>query len=203
MIIDVVAQVPKALQEAVASKTYANGQVVLREGEPGDRVCFLVKGKCKIYTSGANGQLLLQNIVSAPEVFGMIEQFKRRNNVCTVEAYGDVTVLMVPTDAFLKWLTLDNNFAIAMLERVSDIAYMQIGRQSQTIMYPLKQRLMRFLQDKLEDQENPENGLVIDKQILAQELGTSVRHLNRTIAGCEAAGLIKNQGGRLVLLDKN
>lgn len=195
--------VPAVLANEVSSKTYSNGQVVLREGEPGDRVCFLVKGNCKIYTSGENGKLLLQNIVSAPEVFGMIEQFKRRNNVCTVEAYGEVSVLMVPTDAFLKWLALENGFAIRMLEKVSDIAYMQIERQSQTIMYPLKQRLMRFLQDKLEDQENPENGLVIDKQILAQELGTSVRHLNRTIAGCEAAGLIQNQGGRLVVLDKN
>ncbi len=184
---------PDQIKDGCFYRGYAHGETILLEGEVGNRVCFLLKGRCKIYTSGSQGQMLIQNIVQAPEVFGMIEQFRKLSNVCTVEAFGQVETWEVPNMLYLEWLKNDHQFALAMLARVSDIAYMQIERQSSNILSPLKQRLIGFLIAHFEG----ERVIHIEKRELAGRLATSVRHLNRVIKTCQMGGVLDYSDGRI------
>lgn len=186
---------PKDIDLLCVYKSYTHGQKILSEGQPGNRVCFLLKGRCKIYTSGLNGQILIQNVVRAPEVFGMIEQFRGLNNVCTVEAFGDVETWEVPRRAYLEWVTQDLDFAIKMLSRVSDIAYNQIEHQSVNILSPLMQRFLGYLIANAEGKPS----VVVDKQELAGRLATTVRHLNRTIQKCIKDGIVAYEGGKILI----
>lgn len=188
---------PKTLSEQLGKRIYRHGTIILQEGRPGDKVCFLIKGRCMIYTTGQSGQVLIQNVVSAPEVFGMIEQFRGLNNVCSVEAFGEAHTLEVSREGYLAWLASDHAFALEMLRRVAEIAYHQIEYQSANILSPLRQRFIGYLIAHHEGEEK----IVLDKQVLAGRLASTVRHLNRTIQACVADGVIEYQEGRLRVLD--
>lgn len=179
------------------TRFYKHQAVILREGQACDRVCFLIRGRCKIYTTGSSGQLLIQNVVSAPEVFGMIEQFKGLNNVCTVEAFGDVETHEMTTEDYLRRLSEDHSFTLEMLKRVCDIAYSQIEHQSANIMMPLKDRLSGYLIANYEHQAR----IALDKPVLAGQLATTIRHLNRTIRSLEAAGVLTYCDGKIYNVD--
>jgi CRP-like cAMP-binding protein len=197
--IDWQSRIPNELKEAVLIKEYIPGAIILTEGEKGDKVCFLLSGQTKIYVTSTNGQVLIQNIVEAPEAFGMIELFKNLHNACSVEAYTKVKVMIVYRDAFMRWLKLDHDFALDMLARVSDIAYRQIDEQSKSMLYPLKYRLISHLIAECDVKES--NSLVFDKQIMAQRLATTVRHLNRTINSFIEKGFLSYVEGKLTVLD--
>jgi len=191
--------IPNLLVNQVSYKSYNHGEQILVEGDQGVGIWLLEKGRCKIYTSSPTGQKIIQNIVSAPEVFGMIELFKGHKNACTVEAYGSAQVAFVPTKIFMKWLKMDHEFTLLMLEKVCDIAHMQIEKQSTNLLYPLKYRLLSWIIQQAELFKS--NEVYFDKQILAQELATTVRHLNRTIAECEKVGFIEYGDARVTICD--
>ncbi|MCK8061209.1 MULTISPECIES: Crp/Fnr family transcriptional regulator [unclassified Fusibacter] len=197
--IDWQSRIPKELENEILISVYEPGDLILSEGDKGDKVCFLISGQTKMYITSLNGQVHIQNIVAAPEAFGMIELFKNLNNACTVEAYTKVKVMIVYRDAFMRWLKLDHDFALDMLTRISDIAYRQIDEQSKSMLYPLKYRFISQVISECDLKKS--DTLVFDKQIMAQRLATTVRHLNRTINTCVEKKLITYSDGKLKVLD--
>lgn len=192
-------RMPKEILSGAALKRCCHGDLILREGQPGGHVYFLVSGACKIYTSGVDGHRLIQNIIDAPDAFGMIELFKGLNNASSVEAFGDVELVVIDRVSFLKWLHLDQEFCMEMLSKLADIAYMQIEKQSINILYPLKYRFLSYLLEC--HHKNPHKKIRFDKRILSEQLATTVRHLNRIINECVQMGFLTYEDGVVHVLD--
>jgi CRP-like cAMP-binding protein len=197
--IDWQSRIPNELKSEILIKEYLPGSIILTQGDKGEKVCFLLSGQTKIFVTSTSGQVHIQNIVAAPEAFGMIELFKDLNNACSVEAYTKVKVMIVYRDAFMRWLKLDHDFALDMLARVSDIAYRQIDEQSKSMLYPLKYRFISQLIAECDLKQSMI--LVFDKQIMAQRLAITVRHLNRTINNFMEKGFLTYEEGKLTVLD--
>ena len=78
------------------SATYKSGDVVVREGEPGERFYMIVEGRAR---ASKDGQLL--NEVAAPGSFGEIALLRRIPRTATITAISRVEARILAREEFL------------------------------------------------------------------------------------------------------
>jgi len=91
-----------ALAQCLVGRVYAAGEVVFREGEPGDTMLFVVEGRLVAVTTGseepgAAEQVL--NVMGAGEVVGEMAVFDPAPRSATVRALEETTVYALEHDA--------------------------------------------------------------------------------------------------------
>ncbi len=81
--------------------SFSTGEVVVREGDPGDKAFIIVKGTCVVSKDLGGRRMVLRNL-AAGDVFGEAALFTRRARVATVEATTDVVATIVTRDAITQ-----------------------------------------------------------------------------------------------------
>jgi hypothetical protein len=84
-----------AVDHALGSQTYLAGEPIIREGDPGDRLCIIHSGNV-VVTKGAHELARL----SAGDFFGEMALFDDEPRSATVTAVDDVEVLALERDRF-------------------------------------------------------------------------------------------------------
>ena len=84
-----------AVDHALGSQTYLAGEPIIREGEPGDRLCIIHSGNVLV-TKGEHELARL----AAGDFFGEMALFDDEPRSATVTAVGDVEVLALERDRF-------------------------------------------------------------------------------------------------------
>jgi MFS family permease len=88
------------LATELQSATYAPGDVIITEGEPGDRFYIMVEGQVRASKEGR--QL---NEMSAPDSFGEIALLRQRPRVVSITATSRVEVRILAREEFLAAVT--------------------------------------------------------------------------------------------------
>jgi CRP/FNR family cyclic AMP-dependent transcriptional regulator len=104
--------------EGVLGKEYADGQVICREGEPGDAMFVIQAGTAVVLREEGTGEVVLGEL-TAGDVFGEMCIFDRRPRSATVRAKGEARVLTIDRRAFLRRVHEDPSLAFRILERMS------------------------------------------------------------------------------------
>ena len=81
------------IAEVVALKSYAAGEKIIKEGEPGDKFYIIKSGKCRVYTE-SNGSLVEVGTLNPGEFFGEAALLTNEPRNATVEASSDVVDLL-------------------------------------------------------------------------------------------------------------
>jgi CRP-like cAMP-binding protein len=84
-----------AVDHALGSQTYLAGELIIREGERGDRLCIIHSGNV-VVTKGAHELARL----AAGDFFGEMALFDDEPRSATVTAVDDVEVLALERDRF-------------------------------------------------------------------------------------------------------
>ena len=105
------------------SKTFPDGTRIVIEGEQGDTAYLIVSGQCRILKN-INGEEKEINLLGPGTVFGEIALLSARSRTATVQAVGDVTVMVVTREVLQgsvgqgSWL---GAIVLAMAERFHDL----------------------------------------------------------------------------------
>ena len=105
------------------SKTFADGTRIVVEGEQGDTAYLIVRGQCRVLKN-INGEDKEVNVLGPGTVFGEIALLSARSRTATVQAIGDVTVMVVTREVLQgsmgqgSWL---GAIVLAMAERFHDL----------------------------------------------------------------------------------
>lgn len=91
--------------------------VILEQGKPGAGLCVLLRGRCKVFHRGADGQPLPLPPLREGEVFGEISLLLSGPCTATVQTQGYCEVLELPADDFRR-LVLPNEEVHAMIRRI-------------------------------------------------------------------------------------
>ncbi|MBW1997749.1 MAG: TIGR02266 family protein [Deltaproteobacteria bacterium] len=82
----------------VSEETYSDGQIILREGTPGDWVYVILSGKVRIIKS-VKGKSFILAVLEPGEVFGELSFLGGINRTATAQAVGETTLGIVDRDS--------------------------------------------------------------------------------------------------------
>lgn len=97
-------------------KTYQQGETFFSEGEPGDRVFFIMSGRVQITKTMANGDTRELAVLGEGDIVGEMAVLDGRPRSATVLALESTEVLEVAKDNFLASMEQQPKLAINFLK---------------------------------------------------------------------------------------
>ena len=95
----------EALAQRMKSERVNAGQVVVKEGDPGDKFYVIATGKVEVHTSGQHGERLRLAVLAEGDYFGEIALIKHEPRTANVQALTNGMVLTLSSADFDKLLS--------------------------------------------------------------------------------------------------
>jgi CRP/FNR family cyclic AMP-dependent transcriptional regulator len=106
------------MEKRSLGKTYRDGEVIVRQGETGECMYVIQKGKAEVLQEKEGREVRLA-VLGEGDVFGEMALFEREARSATVRALGDVRALTVDKRLFLREVHEDPSLAFRILEKMS------------------------------------------------------------------------------------
>lgn len=198
-IFNIIENCPTEIKEHMLKEKFQKGQNILEQDFCVKYVCILLWGKNKIYRTSKSGLNYLQKIIEKGELYGEVELLENKPSMCTVEALTDCEVLKLSKEIYKDWLRQDVDFSQFVIENLSNKLYVKIQKSANDVFYNLEHRLLDFILNLFENSDH--KGIFIYKNLLAEELVTSTRSINRIFHKLEEKGILKYRNGQIIILD--
>jgi len=178
---------------------YEKEEYILEAGEELKYYYLLVDGKIKIYYPFENGKSMLLKFYTAFNTIGDLELLKDIPILCNVDAVEDTYLIAIPSEILREKYINDVKFLHHLVDSLSEKLYGTINNSSYNFIYPLTNRLSSYLIEHLTDKDC----IILNSSYLdiAQFLGTTYRHLNRTLKEMETKSIIKCEDKKIYVLD--
>ena len=108
-----------SMESGALGIAYADGEVICRQGEVGDRMYVIQDGEAVVVREEAGGEVVVGE-VGAGDIFGEMAIFMRQPRSATVRARGPARVLTLDKRAFLRRVHEDPSLAFSILEKMSE-----------------------------------------------------------------------------------
>ena len=106
------------LYEGVTGKVYQEGDVIVRQGEVGECMYVISKGKAEVLVKKGRKQVRLA-ILGPRDFFGEMAIFDRERRSATVRAMGEVCVISIEKKSFEKMILKMPWLAFRVIEKMS------------------------------------------------------------------------------------
>ncbi|HCQ88880.1 MULTISPECIES: Crp/Fnr family transcriptional regulator [unclassified Clostridium] len=162
---------------------------------------LLVDGKIKISYLFENGKSMFLKFYKEFNTIGDLELLKNIPIRCNIDAIEDTYLVAIPTDILRKKYLNNIKFLHHLIDSLSEKLYATINNSSYNFVYPLINRLSSYLVEHITDKDY----IILSSSFIeiAQFLGTTYRHLNRTFKELETEGIIKCDNKTVYILDEN
>lgn len=183
---------------------FEKDELVFRAGDCLDFYYFLVFGKIKIAYLFENGKVVILKVYTDFKTIGDLELLRDMPVKCNVEAVEESYLLGVPREIIKREYMENPMFLRHLVQSLSDKLFATMNNSSYNSIYPLINRLSSYLVEELNCNEkgNMEFQLKDSYEEIAEFLGTTYRHLNRTIHELEADGIIRVDAKKILVLQE-
>lgn len=178
---------------------YEKEDYILESGETLEYYYLLVDGKIKIYYPFENGKSMILKFYKDFNTIGDLELLKDIPILCNIDAVEDTYLIAIPATT-LRETYFDNiKLLHHLVDSLSEKLYGTINNSSYNFVYPLINRLSSYLVEHLTDKRY----IILNSSYLeiAQFLGTTYRHLNRTLKEMESKSIIRCDDKKIYILD--
>ena len=103
------------IAQQMTEKTYADGEVVFLEGEPGDRLYLISEGNMHVYVE-REGSIITYDRLQTGECFGEMALVEDAPRSATVKSEGTSLCLTLSKEEFLDMLDRNPNIALGMIK---------------------------------------------------------------------------------------
>ena len=162
---------------------------------------LLVDGQIKISYLFENGKSMFLKFYKDFNSIGDLELLKNVPILCDVNSIENTYLIAIPSDILRKKYMDNINFLHHLISSLSEKLYVTINNSSYNFVYPLINRLSSYLTHHITD----ENCVILNSSFkeIAQFLGTTYRHLNRTFKELESEEVIRCENKKIYILDKD
>ncbi len=162
---------------------------------------LLVDGEIKISYLFENGKSMFLKFYKEFNSIGDLELLKNIPIRCNIDAIGDTYLIAMPADILRKKYLNNIKFLHHLIDSLSEKLYATINNSSYNFVYPLINRLSSYLVEHITDKDY----VILSSSFIeiAQFLGTTYRHLNRTFKELEAEEIIKCENKTIHILDED
>jgi response regulator RpfG family c-di-GMP phosphodiesterase len=139
---------------------FQKDEIIFKEGDPGDKIYFLVQGEACVLKKMHGGERNLK-LLQAGECFGEMALISRDNRSATVKAITDAQCLVMTAADFFQLIDEDKHFGRRMMRILSarlthaeEMANIQILNSYQSLFYSLS---------SLAESRDPETGAHLNR----------------------------------------
>lgn len=212
-IIDIISRIPlfsglpdeqiKAIKQIAVEKKMNRGQTIFSEGDPGKGFYVVVNGRVKIYKVSVEGKEQILHIFGSGQPFGEVPVFIGQKFPANAQAIDKTLLLFFPRDAFVELIAGNPSLALNMLAIMSTKLRQFTVQIENLSLKECPARLASYLNYLADEQGNTDVvTLTISKGQLASILGTIPETLSRIFAKLSNQDLIRVEGPRITLLDR-
>lgn len=180
-------------------------EYISREDEDLEYLLFFIQGKAKVFKTLPNGKTLLLAFYKPFRVIGDIEIVKNQSATGTVQALNACYCLAIPMEKARLKLSEDKKFLKFTCESLAEKLAAVSMNSSINLLYPLENRLASYINESLVYGKNEES-LYIDFEEnlinVAELLGSSYRHLLRTLNVLCKKGVLEKENRRYKIINK-
>lgn len=183
---------------------FHKNEYICKAGEEIKYLFFFVEGKAKVYTSLSNGKSLLLCFYKPFKVLGDVEFIHYDIVESTVQVIEEAYCVGIPMESIRKHALEDGRFLRYMCDSLGE-KLLRLGKYSSiNLLYTLENRLASYI---LASISTPVGGgshtIVFEGNLteIAELLGTSYRHLLRTLNALCDQGAIKKSDNHYEILD--
>ncbi len=178
--------------------------VVFREGEPGDHLLVLLRGRVKVSLVSAEGKEVILSLLEPGDVFGEMALLDGEVRSASVTTMEECTFLTLGRCDFLTFLERTPGVALKLLaalsrrlratnELVGSLSFLGLAARLARVLLNLMQQYGRI----------GEHGIVISLRLSQEELGNlagvSRESINRQLRAWVDAGYIDISHGNIVV----
>ncbi len=199
-------QLNQIAQDTMARR-YKQGEIIFREGDPGQVLYIIQAGQIRIFVNGMDGSETSVILFGRPgELFGELSVIDGLPRSATAVALEGTVLLILGRESFRQHMRkmpqLAMNFMQVLSQRVRYNTQQIDGFASLTITQRLARKLLELAHDygRVED-----DGVFIDMQItqttLAGMLGATRERINRCLSEFRKSEWISTRQGYITILD--
>lgn len=191
---------PERIRKRTTRKTYVPGETIVQKGDRANLAVLLTKGRIRVCTEFANGQRFIFGSMEVPDLIGDLEILAEQEYYsATNEAVTDCEGIAMRADTFLEWMRLDNDFAVSVAKRLAAKMYPTSKEAGRVKFLPSLERLQDYIVKRLGSIKTDTFILHTSRQQIADDIGTSVKTVNRCVTKLKDAGLISLFHGKIML----
>lgn len=196
----------KALFESMIPVELSRGDVLFREGEPGDRLYVIAQGKIKLGRRSSDGRENLLSILGPGEMFGELSLFDPGPRTATASSVSDALVYELRHQALVQWIAAHPSVATTLLgalarrlrrtnETLADLVFSDVPGRVAKALLDLSARFGEPNDDGIRVAHD------LTQEELAQLVGASRETVNKALADFATRGWVRREGRAVVLLD--
>ena len=183
----------------VHERTFSSGQLILLEGDPCQALYFVVQGVVRTSRTSLAGREYVLAYLGPGEPLSLVPALDGGPHLATVDAVTDTTLYTIPCERFQRIVRQHPEIALAVMERLAA----EVRRLSDVVedlaLHTVRTRLARFL---LAQAEAPQTSHRWTQEKIAAHIGSVREMVVRTLRVFAAAGLIRRQRGRVIVVDR-
>lgn len=186
-------------------RSYRRGALILNEGESGDSMYFLLKGRVRVYGSAATGKEITYGTIEAGEYFGEMA-LDGGSRSATVEALEPCICSVVSNPHVLAFMQDHCNFGIQLLHTLIERARSATTAARDMALLDVYARLSQTLSRlAVPDPTHAEQRIIqspVTHAELAAFVGASREMVSKLMKDLERGGYIQIDNRRITLLKK-
>jgi CRP/FNR family transcriptional regulator, cyclic AMP receptor protein len=196
----------QALRASLTPIELGRGDVLFHEGEPGDRLYVIERGKIKLGRRSNDGRENLLSVLGPGEMFGELSLFDPGPRTATASVVADARIHELAHRDLVAWLQSNPAVAKHLLqalarrlrrtnEALADLVFSDVPGRVAKALLDLSTRFGEPVEDGLRVAHD------LTQEELAQLVGASRETVNKALADFAARGWVRREGRAVVLLD--
>ena len=195
--------VPPALIGHFALLRFEKGVAICEVGQTIDSLWFLVEGRAKVFMPMENARSLLLCFYQPPQIFGDQEIFEPEPRAVTaIETLTPCVCLRLKREVVMALLADNPVFLRQMCLSLGRKLVRSNRNSALNLLHPLENRLASYILGTASREIGRPAEFSGNLTQIADFLGTSFRHLHRTLQDFCALGFLSKQGTRYTILDE-
>jgi CRP/FNR family transcriptional regulator len=192
-----------AIVQIAAEKKVNKGEILFSEGDEGKGFYVIADGRLKVFKVSPEGKEQILHILGPGQPFGEVSVFAGQRFPANAQALEKSRVIFLPRTAIVNLISANPSLALNMLAVMSK-KLRQFAVQIENLsLKEMPARLASYLVFLAEEQNAAESvTLNISKGQLASILGTIPETLSRVFAKLSGQNLIRVDGKKITLLDR-
>lgn len=195
-------EMPFDMLDRCSVERFDKGEIIIRKDEEIDEIHLLCSGRVKLINEFENGvvyafgELTSINFIGDIEVMAGVE-----TAAATIKAVEGCTTVCIDRDDFQQWLSLDRTLPIMLAKKYAKRMWNQSRKKGEHIVLSGINRVIMAITTGYKKDVDEDIPIKIDKkrQELADEVGMSLKTVNRSINRLKEENLISINKGKIYI----
>lgn len=195
---DLIRDMPQEIMQRCRVKHIAPQVEIMRKFEKMKHVYILCEGECEVQRSFKDGQLYVLGKIKGFKLIGEQEVLAEiEETSATVKTVSKCRFLLIRQEDFWDWIRVDSHAAIYLLKYMAQRLNEATRQAGIPFYYPSIYQLKKYLVGAYEEAKIDNLRVKVKRQQIADELGISLRSVERCVRELKDQGLIRIIKGKM------